>query len=293
VRYVKLYESIKTGTLAAEGGFAFVLWPLFMMEADWDGVVEVHPGVMAVRWTGSGRCGKIAEEQVRAACTYWEQPDPSSRSPIEEGRRIIRLHEHRDWGWRIVNWVEYRDAEGIEKRRAADRDRKRMVRGKSANSPQPVRKTADNVRTCHTQITEDREQRIGSGSDISSQEPPPEATGGAGSPLVLSGELKPKGPPNCPHEAIVELYHEILPELPRVLEWNPRRRGYLNTAWKAKPKRQCLEYWRLFFKFVRESDLLMGRLPPQKDRGPWKADLEWLVKPANFLKINEKKYHHD
>lgn len=100
-------------------------------------------------------------------------------------------------------------------------------------------------------------------------------------------------PPNCPHEAIVELYHQILPELPRVLEWNARRRSYLNTAWAAKPKRQNLEYWRLFFEFVKLSDLLMGRLPPQKDRSPWKADLEWMVKPANFLKINEKKYHHE
>lgn len=296
MRYVKLYESIKTGTLAAEGGFAFVLWPLFMMEADWDGVVEVHPGVMAVRWTGSGRCGKIAEEQVRAACTYWEQPDPASRSSLEDGRRIMRLHEHRDWGWRIVNWVEYRDAEGIDKRRAADRERKRVARGKSANSPQPVRENADVTRKCHTQITEDREQRIDPSPDLFPQEPPLEASGSAGLPVEPVAD-KPKKGPNCPHEAIIDLWHTLLPELPRIEEWNPTRRGHLNARWKSVGKRGVrrdnLKYWRDLFTYIRASDFLMGRIAPQAGRTQFRATLAWVVSSENFAKIVERNYHHD
>ncbi len=36
-----------------------------------------------------------------------ESPDPASRDPEFEGRRIERLDEHRDWGWKILNWSKY------------------------------------------------------------------------------------------------------------------------------------------------------------------------------------------
>lgn len=36
-----------------------------------------------------------------------EAPDPKSRDQREDGRRIVRLDDHRDWGWQIVNWAEY------------------------------------------------------------------------------------------------------------------------------------------------------------------------------------------
>ena len=36
-----------------------------------------------------------------------ESPDPNSRDEEHEGRRIERLDEHRDWGWKILNWEKY------------------------------------------------------------------------------------------------------------------------------------------------------------------------------------------
>lgn len=36
-----------------------------------------------------------------------EAPDPNSRDPEFGGRRIERLDEHRNWGWRILNWPKY------------------------------------------------------------------------------------------------------------------------------------------------------------------------------------------
>lgn len=36
-----------------------------------------------------------------------ESSDPASRDQEFEGRRIGRLDEHRDWGWRILNWEKY------------------------------------------------------------------------------------------------------------------------------------------------------------------------------------------
>ena len=40
----------------------------------------------------------------------------------------------------------------------------------------------------------------------------------------------------CPHEAIVSLYHETLPELPRVKVWTEERRKQLRARWCEEPK---------------------------------------------------------
>lgn len=79
-------------------------------------------------------------ELVNAAITYLESPDPNSRDPSEDGRRIVRLDGHRDWGWRIVNWESY---ERIRNRRddhqrQSDRERQRRHRAKvAANKEAP------------------------------------------------------------------------------------------------------------------------------------------------------------
>ncbi|MFZ2445720.1 MAG: hypothetical protein WAW37_05140 [Syntrophobacteraceae bacterium] len=92
-------------------------------------------------------------------------------------------------------------------------------------------------------------------------------------------------PDPCPHQAIIDLYHEILPELTRIQEWTPARQSLLRTRWKEKKERQNLAWWREFFEQkVRASDFLMGR---KKD---WQADLEWIIRPKNFPKVLEGKY---
>lgn len=90
----------------------------------------------------------------------------------------------------------------------------------------------------------------------------------------------------CPHEDIVNLYHDILPELSKVKVWSSKRQSYLRTVWNGNESRQNLDYWRRFFSYVKQSNFLMGR------SNDFKADLEWLVKPANFIKIIEKKYEN-
>ena len=90
----------------------------------------------------------------------------------------------------------------------------------------------------------------------------------------------------CPHKDIVDLYHEVLPELSKVKQWTPKRQGYLRTVWNGNESRQNLDYWRRFFSYVKKSDFLMGRA------NDFKANLEWLVKPSNFIKIIEKNYEN-
>jgi hypothetical protein len=96
---------------------------------------------------------------------------------------------------------------------------------------------------------------------------------------------------NCPHSEIIALYHEILPMCRQVRDWHRNRRGYLQTRWRENPKHQNLEFWRGFFEHVKQSDFLIGNNENHGDKPPFIADLEWLIRPTNFAKVIEGKYH--
>ena len=84
----------------------------------------------------------------------------------------------------------------------------------------------------------------------------------------------------CPHQAIVDLYHEILPELASVRSITPQLQKTLRARWRESPERQSLDWWRWFFQFVHDDcGYLMGRV---KD---WAATFPWLIGPKNMTKV--------
>jgi hypothetical protein len=97
--------------------------------------------------------------------------------------------------------------------------------------------------------------------------------------------------PACPHQAIIGLWHEVMPELPRIREWSDTRQSHLQARWRAKPERQTLDWWEAFFTYVRKSDFLMGRMPGRDGGASFKLTLPWLLKPENFAKATEGNYH--
>lgn len=108
----------------------------------------------------------------------------------------------------------------------------------------------------------------------------------------VAGVAKPPvSPPDCPHEEILKLYHQLLPELPEVAKWTPTRRAYLQARWREDKRHQSLEWWEKFFNFVKESDFLCGKGRPKPGQKPFMADLEWLITQGNFVKVIERKYH--
>jgi hypothetical protein len=94
---------------------------------------------------------------------------------------------------------------------------------------------------------------------------------------------------DCPHQQIIALYHEVLPQCPQVRDWTPARAVQLRARWNEEPRRQNMAYWRQFFEYVGSCDFLVGKCHG-KDRKPFFADLEWIVKSSNFTKIREGKY---
>lgn len=107
---------------------------------------------------------------------------------------------------------------------------------------------------------------------------------------LLDARPAKQGKPDCPHQAIVALYHELLPMCPGIRDWTPARAQALRARWNEDPKRQDLAYWRKFFGYVAESDFLTGR-SSSAGRKPFLASLDWIVKAENFTKIREGRYH--
>lgn len=110
-------------------------------------------------------------------------------------------------------------------------------------------------------------------------------------PVPVLKEEQGEAPLDCPHDAIIAAYHEALPTLPRIRSWTDTRRANLRARWREESKRQSLDYWKRLFAHVAASDFLTGRAPGRDGRPPFLASLDWLVKPENFAKVIEGKYH--
>lgn len=96
--------------------------------------------------------------------------------------------------------------------------------------------------------------------------------------------------PDCPHQEIRDLYHRILPTGRPVKVWTDTRMAKLRARWREDKKRQSLVWWEKLFVYIAESDFLTGRSYSQGKR-PFVIDLEWIITPANLVKIVEGKYH--
>lgn len=60
-----------------------------------------------------------------------QKPDPDSLTPDEDGRRIIPLDGH-GYGWKIINFEEYRDMKSAAEMRSKAKERARRYRERKA-----------------------------------------------------------------------------------------------------------------------------------------------------------------
>lgn len=110
---------------------------------------------------------------------------------------------------------------------------------------------------------------------------------GVSSPVETGDQLNQSKIPRCPQEKIKSLYHEILcPPMPPVNEWSPELEKILRNMWRDNPDRWNLDWWEDYFKFVKLSDFLTGRV------NDFIADLEWIIRPRNRTKILNGRYHN-
>lgn len=139
----KVFAQLWKGTLIGQPDEQLVF--IYMVcNCSRDGLFDEMPEVIALH-TG------IPLERVLAAIKTLSAPDPRSRTPDAEGRRIVLSSDCRDWGWIIVNYEHYRSLRDSELRREQTREAMQRHRDKvrelkaltPANSEQgePVKST--------------------------------------------------------------------------------------------------------------------------------------------------------
>ena len=93
-------------------------------------VLSDEEGVIDKTTRAISRITNVPLEIVEMAIAKLAAPDLDSRTPDEDGRRIVLIDENRNWGWRIVNYTKYRSIRDEEARRIANRSYKREQRAR-------------------------------------------------------------------------------------------------------------------------------------------------------------------
>ena len=141
--YGKLFASMFRGSLY--GKWQAIQQMIIL--ADKDGTVDFT--LEALHATTS-----IPIDILREGISLLEAPDRTSRTPTEDGRRIVLVDENRPWGWRIVNYAKYRAIRTAEERREYHKqywhDRKK-VESQQINQDQQNQPIAEAVSSKHKQ----------------------------------------------------------------------------------------------------------------------------------------------
>jgi hypothetical protein len=88
---------------------------------------------------------------------------------------------------------------------------------------------------------------------------------------------------SVPAERIRELYNQTCADLPACKVLTSTRRKHLAARWREHPD---MTWWTSYFERIHKSDFLCGRL----DGRAWRANFDWVLRPANMAKILEGNY---
>jgi len=118
--FAKVFEQIYDSSIA-ENYLTRLVFEDMLTLADINGVVDkTHEAI--------SRRTNVPIDVVKKGIAELERPDNRSRRPEHGGCRIVRLDDHRDWGWLIVNYEYYRKIASEEQRREKTRGRVQKFR---------------------------------------------------------------------------------------------------------------------------------------------------------------------
>jgi len=118
--YVKLFQSILQSTLWQEPTHVRLVWITLLAMCDFNGNVSASiPGL--------AHTARVDLKDAEAAIEKLLSPDPYSRTPDYEGRRIEKI----DGGWHILNYIKYKQIVSAENAREGARLRQQKHRDAS------------------------------------------------------------------------------------------------------------------------------------------------------------------
>lgn len=86
----------------------------------------------------------------------------------------------------------------------------------------------------------------------------------------------------CPYDKILQLYHDILPDLPKTIKLTDTLKKTLKARWKDFPD---IEWWENHFKSILDMPFLLGN-----NGSGWTASFQWLIGPKNMDKVLSGNY---
>lgn len=278
--FVKLYGTILDSTLWCEPDRTRLVWVTMLAMADQFGRVMASVPGLANR-------ARVPVDDARAAIQAFLSPDHDSRTRDFEGRRIEAI----DGGWRLLNHAKYRDLRSDDDRReqnrlAQQRRRERQrAAAASAKSAGSMTSQHESAESAHTYTEADTEKEIS---------PSPSAQ--------ARRQRADDKLPNCPYEQIVQSYHAVLTELPRVKITDSKGRKdkiagfwrWVLTSTKSDGTRRATtaeeaQAWiRAYFERARSNDFLMGRCNRSDARSTWRCDFDFLLTEKGKVQVIEK-----
>lgn len=139
--YGKHFAAMYEGSMIGKGAVFFAVWGYIIAHSKPDKKVgtqvEINPKLLAFVLGES-------EASVIAALHEMQQPDPASRTPDEQGRKIIKIGEY---SYQVVNGEKYRAIRDEEIRREQNRNAQSKYRAKLRP---PMPKTAGEIRAEQT-----------------------------------------------------------------------------------------------------------------------------------------------
>ena len=246
---------------------------------------------------GLANRARVPVEDVRTALTTFLAPDADSRTPAFEGRRIEVI----DGGWRLLNHEKYRqirDDESIKETKRkyinARREKERAEALQSLNVDQPV----DKSRAGSNAVDRSRANAEAEADSEALKEKER-----ALSALVVKADAAKAGNqiPSCHHEAIIQAYHDALPELPRAVLLSTKRKRSLSKFWgwvltsrktdgakRAGNAAEALDWIKAYFVRASQNDFLMGRTQRSEAHSGWQCDLDYLLTDRGMQQVIEK-----
>jgi uncharacterized protein YdaU (DUF1376 family) len=85
------------------------------------------------------------------------------------------------------------------------------------------------------------------------------------------------------YRGIVDTYHRVLPMLQPVKLITDKRKSSIRSCCAIKSTFSSLEFWDAYFESIKSSRWHMG-----ENKDGWKADLDYLIKKTNFVKMYER-----
>lgn len=119
----KFFASTFTGSMYGSGPVVFSVWG-YVIAHTVDAQVELNPKMMApILGT--------TEAEVAQAIDFLCQPDPHSRTKLEDGKRLIREGQ---FAYRVPTYFTYRDIRNEEERREYNRIKKAEQRARMSKT---------------------------------------------------------------------------------------------------------------------------------------------------------------